>query len=67
MVDVQCGGCLFWWISGVVDVLFYKRYDGCPVWLISGVVDVRCDGCPVWWMSSVVDVCVVGVVQSEMT
>ena len=37
-----------WWMSGVVDVLFYP-------W---------CGGCLVWWMSGVVDVCVVDVVQS---
>ena len=48
MVDVWCGGSPVWWMSGVVDVLFYGR----------------CGGCLVWWMSSVVDVCVVDVVQS---
>ena len=68
MVDVLfylwCGGCLVWWMSGVVDV----RCGGCLVWWMSGVVDVWCGGCPilpmVWWMSGVVDVCVVDVVQS---
>ena len=48
VVDVWCGGSPVWWISGVVDVLFYP-------W---------CGGCLVWWMSSVVDVCVVDVGQS---
>ena len=43
-----CGGCLVWWMSGVVDV----RCGGC---LILHTV---------WWMSGVVDVCVVDVVQS---
>ena len=60
MVDVWCGGCLVWWMSGVVDVWC----GGCPilhtVWWMSGVVDVWCGGCPilpmVWWMSGVVDV-----------
>ena len=56
MVDVRCGGCPVWWMSGVVDV----RCGGCLVWWMSGVVDVRCGGCPilhmVWWMSGVVDV-----------
>ena len=49
MVDVlfytQCGGCLVWWMSGVVDVWC----DGCLVWSISyfthSVVDVWCGGC----------------------
>ena len=48
VVDVWCGGCRVWWMSGVVDVLFY-------LW---------CGGCLMWWMSGVVDVCVVDVVQS---
>ena len=69
MVDVWCGGCLVWWMSGVVDVWC----GGCPilhmVWWMSGVVDVWCGGClilhTVWWMSGVVDVCVVDVVQSS--
>ena len=43
-----CGGCLVWWISGLVDV-------HCPVWWMSGVVVVLfypwCGGCLVWWMS----------------
>ena len=51
VVDVWCGGCPVWWMSGVVDVLFYP-------W---------CGGCLVWWMSGVVDVCVVDVVQSNLT
>ena len=55
VVDVQCGGCLVWWMSYFMD----------------GVVDVWCGGCPflpmVWWMSGVVDVCVVDVVQSILS
>ena len=51
VVDVWCGGCPVWWMSGVVDVLFYTR----------------CGGCLVWWMSGVVDVCVVDVVQSPIS
>ena len=45
MVDVWCGGCLVWLMSGVVDVWC----GGCPillmVWWMSGVVDVWCGGC----------------------
>ena len=48
VVDVWCGGCPVWWMSGAVDVLFYPL----------------CGGCLMWWMSGVVDVCVVDVVQS---
>ena len=55
VVDVWCGGCPVWWMSGVVDVLFYTWCGGCPVWWMSSVVDVlfytRCGGCLVWWMS----------------
>ena len=40
VVDVWCGGCPVWWMSGVVDVLFYTRCGGCLVWWMS-----------VWWMS----------------
>ena len=61
----RCGGCLVWWMSGVVDVWC----GGCPVCWMSGVVDVLFypwfGGCLVWWMSGVVDVCVVDVVQSR--
>ena len=51
-----CGGCLVWWMFGVVDV----RCDGCLVWWMScfthGVMDVWCG----------VDVCVVDVLQSML-
>ena len=59
-----------WWMSGVVDVLFYTGLADvwcgrCPAWWMSGVVNVlfytQCGGCPVWWKSGVVDVCVVDV------
>ena len=60
VVDVWCGGCPVWWMSGVVDVLFYPWCGGCLVWWMSSVVDVWCGGCPIlpmmWWMSVVVDV-----------
>ena len=60
VMDIQCGGCLVWWMSffthGVVDVW----WGGCLVWWMSGVVVVWCGGCPtllmMWWMSCVVDV-----------
>ena len=52
----RCGGCLVWWMSGVVDIWC----GGCLVWWLSGVVDVLfnpwCGGCLVWWISGVVDV-----------
>ena len=70
MVDVWCGGCLVWWVSGVVNAWCGECLVwGCPilltVWWMSGVVDVIfthgvvdiwCGGCPVWWISGVVDV-----------
>ena len=69
VVDFWCGGCPVWWMSGVVDVLFYSWCGGCLVWWMSSVVDVLfypwCGGCLVWWMCGVVDVCVVDVVQSH--
>ena len=49
MVDVWCGGCPVWWMSGVVDIWRGK----CPNLTM------------VWWMSGVVDVCVVDVEQSN--
>ena len=79
VVDVSCGGCPVWWMSGVVDVPFYSWCGGCLAWWMSDVVGVRCGGCLVrvdvlfypccggclvWWMSGVVNVCVVDVVQS---
>ena len=41
-----CGGCLVWWMSGVVNVLFLHT-----VWWLSGMVNVWCGGCLVWSMS----------------
>ena len=50
---------MVWWMSGVVDFLFYTWCGGCLTWWVSGVVDVWCGGCSflhmVWWMSGVVD------------
>ena len=37
VVDIWCGGCPVWWMSGVVDVLFYIQ--------CGHVVDVWCGGC----------------------
>ena len=65
VVDIRCGGCLvwwmsyfthgvvdvLWWMSSMVDVLFYMQCGGCLVWWMSGVVDVGCGECLVWWMS----------------
>ena len=34
------GGYLVWWMSGVIDFLFYTSCGGCLVWWLS-----------VWWMS----------------
>ena len=54
VVDVSCGGCPVWWMSGVVDVPFYSWCGGCLVWWMSDVVGVLfytwCGGCLVWWM-----------------
>ena len=41
-----CGGCLVWWMSGAVNVLFLHT-----VWWLSGIVNVWCGGCLVWSMS----------------
>ena len=55
VVDVQCSGCLVWWMSGVLDVLFFRQCGVCLMWWMSSVVDVLfcpwCGGCLVWWMS----------------
>ena len=61
-----CGGCLVWWMSGVVDVCVVDVVQSwlcgvvdvwcgeCP-FFTHGVVDVWCGGCLVWWMPSVVE------------
>ena len=45
VVDIWCGGCPVWWMSGVVDVWC----GGYLVWWMSyfihGAVDVWCGGC----------------------
>ena len=60
VINVWCGQCLVWSMSGVVNVLFYTRCDQCLVWSMSyfahGVVNVWCDQCLVWWMSGVINV-----------
>ena len=60
VINVWCGECLVWSMSGVFNVLFYTQCDQCLVWSMSGVVNVlfytRCDQCLVWSMSGVVNV-----------
>ena len=56
VINVWCGECLVWSMSGVINVLFYTRCDQCLVWSMSGVINVRCVQCLVWWMSGVFNV-----------
>ena len=55
-----CGGCLVWWLFGVVDVWCGGGPILHVVWWMSflthGVVDVWCGEYLVWCMSGVVDV-----------
>ena len=56
VINVRCGECLVWSMSGVINVLFHTRCDQCLVWSMSSLINVWCDQCLVWSMSGVINV-----------